>query len=254
MNLMLCKTATIETIPKNWIYESKEDGDRIWYSKGRLFNRRGIDVTNRYPEVEIPKELWNYEFDGEMIVKNKSFYDGIAKRTHLQNTFAIERISKSMPVTYMIFDIIDYTIPLIQRKEILSKLDKIREVGSNIEIIKYHNDYNELWNNVINNNKEGIIAKDPNSYYKNKRSYSWLKVKLWHEISLMFNHYEINPKGITLENDDGIRVAVLGYQSNEVINLIKLNGYVRVVCQYLEKTDNQRYRFISFKEVDKNGL
>ncbi|MEK6881091.1 MAG: hypothetical protein AABY22_15840 [Nanoarchaeota archaeon] len=66
-----------------------------------------------------------------------------------------------------------------------------------------------------------------------------------------FDGYEVNNKGITLTNKDGYRVQCAGEQSLNVQQKIDNDGKVKVKIQYLQKTKDNRLRFISYRGMEK---
>jgi ATP-dependent DNA ligase len=98
--------------------------------------------------------------------------------------------------------------------------------------------------------KEGIILKNLDSTYRfGKRSHDWLKCKVWKDDKMTFTRYEENPAGVTVENDNGVRVQVAGKQADRVKLNIKNHGKVTLEVQYLEVTKNGCYRQPTCKRV-----
>lgn len=244
---------------KNWTYELKADGTRVFLisddSETKLINRRGKDVSKQFPEVL--REFDNdFILDTELIMPTEKKPLGDLNEINKRNTGNKRKIkyySKKTPAYMLIFDILNYKsedlrkYPLLERKEYLQFIPK----KENYRIMPQFDNFTRLWEKVKNNKYEGIMAKKKNGSYVGKRSDLWLKCKNWKETILSFNKYETHNKGITLENDKGIRVAVLGHQSKEVKEKLEEEGSVDVRIQYLEKTKNDKYRKISFKEMIK---
>ena len=153
----------------------------------RMLNRRMIYFENRYPELQ---EMWRdvkakkVILDGEIVV----FYQGkpnfykLAEREHVESKTRIELLSKLIPATYIVFDILykdgkDLTsFPLIERKEILAKTVK---ESSRIVLSEYViGNGRKFFETVKKQGLEGIMAKKLNSpYLKGERSKLWLKIK-----------------------------------------------------------------------------
>ena len=108
--------------------------------------------------------------------------------------------------------------------------------------------------------REGIIVKDMNSYYASgRRLDSWRKCKRWLEADIVFTKYTTNPSGIRVETDDGVvSCQVQGVDnSREVKEVLDKNGSVEISIQYLEnytRDDGKlSYRFPSFRGIRRKG-
>ena len=105
---------------KDWVFEVKWDGIRsIFYMHKtkdifKLQSRNGIDITHRYPEIiESLKQVVKYNesaiFDGEIVVLNKEGYPEFGshkERMSINSDREISRLSKTIPATYYLFDIL----------------------------------------------------------------------------------------------------------------------------------------------------
>ena len=178
---------------KEWIYEIKFDGTRgIAYidktnKNVRLLNRRLIWFEYRYPEF---KNLWKnikadrIILDGEAVVfeKGKPNFYKLAEREHVDDKLRIELLSKQLPATYVVFDILyldgkDLTdLPLMKRKTILQQT--VQE-GDSLLISEWIDTEGEkFFQAVKTKGLEGVMAKRKDSVYElGKRSKSWLKIK-----------------------------------------------------------------------------
>lgn len=265
--MMLCEEVKKELWKedKNYIYEEKFDGERaLIYVKDnridRLITRRGQSVLAKFPEFkDITFNINKGILDCEICIfsNGRSDFNLLSLRTHLKDEEKIkERIN--LKAVIMVFDIllfedIDLTLkPLIKRKEYLNKAVIENDF---IKIVKTYDNLEEIWNIVLKNNLEGVIAKHKFSAYENKRSKYWVKIKNWKEIVIEFDGYEnaISEdygviKGITLTNKDGLRCACLGEKHKKIKEKLDRGEIVRVNCQYLEKTNDNKFRFLTFKE------
>ena len=262
--VMLCKSALpteIETLEKRgFLFQNKIDGDRILLevrdNKAILQNRRGINVSERYPEMSSIKAE-DMILDGEIVVDGKDFYGGIAHRTHLQDKFEINKRAVEMPITFYAFDILRYNGVDLTNKPLVDRYAILKEkvpVSERIRVLGLETNGKDMWKEVLEQNKEGLVAKYRLSPYSwNRRSDLWKKIKNFKEVVLRFDGYSENPKGITLTDSiNKYRCACLGNQSEMVSLIINKNGYVDVECQYLNREVSGRYRHISFRGV-KNG-
>src|SRR6202162_6038436 len=106
---------TIPTPDSAWGFEFKWDGIRaLAYVEGgrvRLMSRSGEDVTPRYPEIHaMGRALGSREviLDGEVVAlddNGRPSFEQIQQRMGLTSESEIRRKMKSVPVTYMLFDL-----------------------------------------------------------------------------------------------------------------------------------------------------
>ena len=117
---------------EGWIFEPKIDGTRcIALAKKRvlLTNRRLVDISYRYPELVSALSSLNREFvlDGEITVFRKGIpsFRSLAERDHQNDPIKIDYLSRAMPASYVVFDILSLDgeslmhLPLKERKRIL---------------------------------------------------------------------------------------------------------------------------------------
>jgi len=69
--------------------------------------------------------------------------------------------------------------PYYERKDILHRLLIKHTEDNTIEYVSYESNLVKAWNEAIEKNREGLIAKQRESPYEHDRSYNWLKVKNW---------------------------------------------------------------------------
>ncbi|MCS4540777.1 MAG: non-homologous end-joining DNA ligase [Euryarchaeota archaeon] len=153
----------------------------------RLQNRRFIDLTYRYPELQqLNRNIKAKEaiLDGEIIVFQNglsNFYK-LQEREHQTKKFKINLLSEQMPAVYVAFDLLYLngkklvTQPLIKRRELLSKTVKEDE---RILVSQYIFEYGKSYfKEAKKRGLEGIMAKQIGSpYLIGMRSRYWLKIK-----------------------------------------------------------------------------
>lgn len=204
-----------------WIYECKFDGVRAltYYHQGELtiFSRNKRNLNKTYPDLvdsfhNIPQG--NFIIDGEIV----AFQKGITSFSVLQQRLGVREISLEnalkLPVYYYIFDILFLNgydlrnLPLKSRKNILKKLISYKDPLRLTEWIEkeginfYETSCKKGW--------EGIIAKDFNSTYKNRRSMDWLKFKCHKSQELIIIGYT-EPKG----HRQSFGALLVGYYKNK---------------------------------------
>lgn len=176
---------------ENYLFEMKFDGIRaLMYVSSKeivIKNRKGFIVNDTFPELLEIKKYIKKEciFDGEIVLMqdDKPSFSKLQERALLKNKKRIEYFRNNYPVTFVCFDILYenkdlMNLPLINRKEILSKYDdndlfvKSRVVDTKGK---------ELFKFIKKNNLEGIVAKLKSSeYIPGIRTKEWIKIKNVH--------------------------------------------------------------------------
>jgi DNA ligase D-like protein (predicted ligase) len=187
---------------EGWIFEPKIDGTRclaeVSSSGVRLHNRRLSDITYRYPELAIAlaQGASGCVLDGEIAV----FADGrpsfakLAERDHQNDRLRIDFLSRSMPASYVVFDIIYakeksvMNLPLRERKSILhEELQDSEFVTIADSFPEKGEDYFQA---ALEVGIEGIVAKRLDSVYEpGTRSQNWIKIKKSLKLDLVIGGY-----------------------------------------------------------------
>lgn len=193
----------------NWLTELKFDGIRLIMSKHdgltRLYTRHKTEVTNRFPELCNNDIADGTILDGELIVLND---DGQPDFELVMSRFRSSKTTPLLPVQFVVFDIIKHkhtwttALPLIQRKEILSKVLRPHPHMTEIKWIEGQAD--AYFAAVKDRELEGIVIKNPTSTYKiNKRSDDWLKVINYQYTQGLITGYRKDEFGLLLESFEG---------------------------------------------------
>lgn len=166
-----------------WLHEIKLDGYRmlafIDNNRIRLISRNNLNWTVHFSKVAKALEKFkntNLIFDGEIVLLDKN---GKSSFQLLQNSV---KAGESRPFIYYIFDLLYFDkydlrrLPLIKRKEFLKKI-----IPENNATLKYSDHIigngKEVFKKACELQLEGIISKKMDSYYQEKRTKDWLKVK-----------------------------------------------------------------------------
>lgn len=178
-----------------YIHEVKWDGIRglvyLQNNELKIFTKKGNDRTEFYPELSIIYNKFKSEdiiLDGELVVFDKnglpSFYNSLIRET-VRSKRNLQYYLKNYPVKYIVFDVLQYKdklftkLPLFERKHLLAQL--LNSLVSQSDIISLSEVYNngkELYQNVKQQNMEGIVSKKINSFYvEGKKHDSWFKTK-----------------------------------------------------------------------------
>lgn len=175
----------------DYFFEVKWDGTRVICfiedAGYRLVNRRRADLTPRYPEFDTLRELpAGTVLDGEVVLLKggKPDFHLLMSREQARATIKIRALSKHLPATYIVFDILyDAGRPVMDRpfaerrrllEERLKKWKQSRLLLSEGVAGKGK----ELFRAVAEQGLEGVVAKRLGSrYLPGERSDSWIKIK-----------------------------------------------------------------------------
>jgi DNA ligase D-like protein (predicted ligase) len=187
---------------KDWIFEPKIDGTRCiaHISNGtvELQNRRLSSIGYRYPEITkaLGQAAGNCILDGEMAVFSKGIpnFASLAVRDQQVNSIRIDYLSKEMPASYIVFDILYrgseslMDLPLIERKSILQ--EELQESDS-VTVIGYMQEDGEAYlKAALERGLEGVMAKRLTSpYLPGIRSHDWIKIKKQLTLDLVVGGY-----------------------------------------------------------------
>ncbi len=204
----------------DWYYEVKYDGFRaiLEWDKDTLaiISRNGKPLLALFPEIEIfllkNKDKFApflpLRLDGELVsLENpyKANFSSIQIRGRMRSQRKILEAAETHPCFLLVFDLLQLKgIDLkgehyIKRKGELTNLftdvDLPLEPSENnpklVQMISSNRSFQEVWDNVILYDGEGIVAKQELSLWEDgKRSISWLKYKNWKYVSCFITAYE----------------------------------------------------------------
>lgn len=173
-------------------YEIKWDGVRaIAYSEPgrlRLESRNLNDITHSYPELaRLNRALSHHTaiLDGEIVALDdtgKPSFGLLQRRMHVTSESSARRLSQSVPVIYMIFDLLWLdghslmSLPYAERRERLAELELSGERWQTPEHIVGNGA--GLLAASAQQGLEGVMAKRLSSTYDpGRRCRDWIKVK-----------------------------------------------------------------------------
>lgn len=260
-DFMLCEKIEEDKLNEytngNWLGNIKYDGERIIIIKKNdeifLVNRNGRIKNNIYREVieDFKQMPFDFILDSEIITEDNLF-NSLQHRINLNDEEKIKQAIINYPIKCMVFDIINLkgkdlrNMPLNERVLILEELFSEFKFNK-VEMVMYYTDLNGLYSFAKSKQLEGIVLKAISSNYESRRSNSWLKLKFFKITNLKAISYEINNSGIRVEDEEDNACQIQGIKANIVREEIDNKGYCDIVVQYLEKTKNNRLRFISYK-------
>jgi bifunctional non-homologous end joining protein LigD len=190
---MLCAHEGASLTDPERLYELKLDGVRIVAEKRgaqvALRYRNGRSATASYAEVARALSLLPAEqavLDGEIVAfdaEGKPSFERLAPRIHAHKPMDIENARASVPVVYMVFDLLalagrDLTeLPLRERKRILAQLVRGRGLVRMLDHLE--GDGSVLYDFCRRERLEGVVAKRMQSHYQPgpRRTSDWVKLK-----------------------------------------------------------------------------
>ncbi|NES13204.1 MULTISPECIES: non-homologous end-joining DNA ligase [Micromonospora] len=173
-----------------WAYEFKWDGVRaladIVGHRQHLYARSGVDITVAYPElITLAEQVDDALLDGEVVLFNEvgqPSFTALAERMHVRNAAKAARLAATMPVTYMIFDLLrlhgeDLTgRPYRERR---AALESLGLGAARWAVPPAFPDGPATYEAAGEHGLEGVMAKRVDSAYRpGVRSPDWVKVKL----------------------------------------------------------------------------
>jgi DNA ligase-1 len=191
---MLLETAKDAFNSADHVFEPKIDGHRLVLSRinggaVRLYTRHHNECTRQYPELlEIDAD--DIVLDGEAACVDRETgaidFESVMERFGAKKTDKILRLTASLPVNYVVFDILRYrgedlrAWPLMKRKELLARIDFGRSNPRMSTVPFIEREGERLFNEIVARKLEGIVAKRKESVYASgQKSASWLKVINW---------------------------------------------------------------------------
>ena len=274
-SLMLCDSITEEEakgLPDiHYTSNRKFDGNRliavVKNGQVALLNRRGYNPYKEFAEVtEDLKQFPDCIIDGEVIDFSDTF-NILQRRAGTRIPAKQNILRKQIPVKFMVFDILQLngqTLTGLTLRDRVVKLQQVFQDFNNrfVPNETFHQDYKESFIEMAEydtiksmlvkahaEDREGIIVKSWNGIYEGRRSPAWKKCKFLLEKDLKMTKYTTNPKGIRVENEDGIVVQIAGNISNEAKRILDTYNEITISIRYLEQTETGKYRFPAFKEI-----
>src|SRR3990170_3135923 len=189
---MLATPTTNPFSNPDWLFEPKLDGYRtlalIQESRVKLISRRGLDVTESYPQIarDLTKQpAGELILDGEIVALNpegRPSFQSLQEYLSLVRDPKIAHLEEKIPVIYYVFDLLyldNYDlrgVPLHQRKNFLKLTLR---PSSHLRLVEaFEKEGVAVYKAAISQGFEGTVAKHKNSLYESgKRSRSWLKIK-----------------------------------------------------------------------------
>jgi bifunctional non-homologous end joining protein LigD len=194
-----------------WLFEIKWDGYRavafIAKGKVRLVSRNQNDLTAQFSELHNLPSFIKAEtavIDGEIAAldqKGRSSFSLMQQRTGIREGGRRTAASRGdIPVLYYVFDLLYLDgydlrrVPLEQRKNALAQI--VDQAGP----VRYSDHFTQgmaLFDAAKQKGLEGILAKRRGSFYEERRSREWLKIKITQTLDCVIGGYT-DPEGSRL--------------------------------------------------------
>ncbi len=191
-----------------WLFEIKWDGYRavafIQEGKVRLVSRNQNDLTAEYPELKDLAQSVRARtaiLDGEIVAldeQGRSSFSLMQQRSGFREPGRRGARNPSIPILYYAFDLLYldgyslFQVDLEKRKELLAG---IVAAGDTLRYSDHHlGQGTALFQAAAGKQLEGIVAKRRRSWYIQKRSREWLKMKITQRQECVIGGYT-DPKG-----------------------------------------------------------
>jgi len=187
---MLASPGALPTTEQDWAYEFKWDGvralARIEGGRLQLFSRKGNDITVTYPELRpLGEELGSTQvwLDGEIVAMadGRPSFPALQQRMHVQNDRQASTLAATVPVTYLIFDVLYLDgrscldLPYVERRRLLDALELRGPTWHTSPC--FPGDGPSVVATAREQRLEGVIAKRQSSrYYPGRRTADWVKI------------------------------------------------------------------------------
>ena len=187
----------------NWLFEIKWDGYRAvaFIEKGnvRLVSRNQNDLTPRYPELGALPEFVKAQsaiLDGEVVVldeQGRPSFSLMQQRTGIRSHGRQVAPRHDLPILYYAFDLLyldGYDLRRVTLEDRKQALQKLLQTGNLVRFSDHYPGQGQaLFDAAKEKGLEGIVAKKRTSYYEERRSREWLKIKITQTIDCVIGGY-----------------------------------------------------------------
>ena len=204
---MLATSVEMPFDDSEWLFEIKWDGYRaisfIRDSNVRLVSRNQNDLTSQFPELrKLPESVKATAavVDGEVVAldeQGRASFSLMQQRTGFRAHGRRGGGRGDLQIFYYLFDLIYLDgydlrrVPLQQRKQVLS------QIVLPGDLVRYSEDFPQgtaLFAAAKQQGLEGILAKRRDSFYEERRSREWLKIKVTQTVDCVIGGYT-DPEG-----------------------------------------------------------
>jgi len=212
-----------------WLFEIKWDGYRavafIAKGKVRLVSRNQNDLTAQFPELNSLASLIKADtaiLDGEIAVLDehgRSSFSLMQQRTGIREKGRRTGARRDIPVLYYVFDLLYLDGYDLRRVSLEQRKNALARIVDASGVLRYSDHFPQgiaLFRAAKEKGLEGILAKRRSSYYEERRSQEWLKIKITQTLDCVIGGYT-DPEGTRLHF--GSIVLGLYNKSGELIHV-----------------------------------
>jgi len=190
-----------------WLYEIKWDGYRavafIAEGKAKFVSRNQNDLTPRYPELqELPAHLKAKAaiLDGEVVAldeQGRSSFSLMQQRTGIQPGGRQKAPQPGISIAYYAFDLLYLDGYDLRRVDLEQRKQTLAQILTTNELVRYSDHFDagvSLFRAAREQGLEGILAKRRASFYEERRSNDWRKIKITQTVDCVIGGYT-EPEG-----------------------------------------------------------
>lgn len=245
---MLAETYTGTEDISNWLMSEKLDGIRCIWNGKNISSRQG---NKFYPPKwfleKFPSDIF---LDGELFLERKSFEKtcSIVKKQYEHDEWR--------QIKYIVFDTPSIKAPFSKRLNFLKTLfEKIDSPFLSLlpqETCKNKESLMKRLDSIVENNGEGVIIRNPQALYENRRVNTMLKVKKFHDDeAIVIKHHKGTGRlaftmgAIEVKNKSNVIFKIgTGFSDSERSKPPKIGS--KITYRYFELTKNGVPRFPSY--------
>lgn len=192
----------------DWLFEIKWDGYRaiaFIEKRGlRLVSRNQNELTSQYPDLsDLPNAVnaTTAILDGEVVVldeQGRASFSLMQQRTGFRERGRRATPRPEVPVLYYVFDLLYLDGYDLRRVALEARKRLLASIITENDLLRLSGHFSEsgkaLFEVARQKGLEGILAKRRGSYYEERRSREWLKIKIRHQLEAVVGGYT-EPEG-----------------------------------------------------------
>lgn len=189
--ILLAKTFDPKKDYSGWFLSEKLDGYRsVWDGFLQNFKSRNGNIFNIPKQItdKLPK---NVILDGELFIARNKFEDC----SFLKKKIISLKEFNDKKIKFYVFDII--SLPKVKFKDKIQNMKNICAQSQFLVFVKQikmknNSDIKSLFENYKKKGAEGIMLRDPESYYEKKRSNTLVKLKAKEDTEAVIIGYNLS--------------------------------------------------------------
>jgi bifunctional non-homologous end joining protein LigD len=190
-----------------WLFEIKWDGYRavsfVADGKVRLVSRNQNDLTSQFNELrQLPEfvKATTAVLDGEVVAldgEGRASFSLMQQRTGFTGPGRRGAGRPDLQIVYYVFDLIYLDGYDLHRVSLQERKRALSQIISRNDLVRYSEDFPQgvaLFEAAKQQGLEGILAKRRDSYYEERRTREWLKIKITQTVDCVIGGYT-DPEG-----------------------------------------------------------